>query len=283
MLQVSMGALISLVLIMLVCFVLPLPLFYLLYRADSKGKTFALGAASYIACGLLLDALLAAGVNMISDISSNGATYLLYAAALSPALFIGVNYLIIRRFGRSSMNTTGDSLMFSLGYSSVYNVLSTGFVSVMYFFTLLEIRGRNGLFTVVSDADYVSASEKVSSGDIVNQSVYNDMVKLCSQPVSYYVMFILNCLWVIAAYAAVLMVIWLAVKKTEKVILLAFAFVIRLFITLPDIFSRFEMIADPWVSQAVSFVILVIVWAAAVFCRRTFIDGEDAAAGEGEA
>ena len=93
---------------------------------------------------------------------------------------------------------------------------------------------------------------------------------------SYYVIFCINCLLVIAAYAAVMMVVWLAVKKSNKVLILAFAFIIRLFIIMPDILDRFKVISNVWVSQAVSVVVLAIVWIGAIFCRRTFIDSEDA-------
>ena len=59
MLHVSMGALVSLVVIMLICFVLPFVLFYLLYRyADGKVKNLLIGAAAYIACGVIVDTVL---------------------------------------------------------------------------------------------------------------------------------------------------------------------------------------------------------------------------------
>ena len=46
MLHVSFGALVSLVIIMLICFVLPFLLFYFLYRfADGRVKTFLIGVA----------------------------------------------------------------------------------------------------------------------------------------------------------------------------------------------------------------------------------------------
>lgn len=276
MIQVSTGSLIALVCILLVCFVLPLPLYYLLYRAECKGKNFLIGAAAYIGCGVLADTVLGATVDMIANTSANAASYLLYAAILSPVLFIALNYLIIKRFGTKTMTTTGDSLMYSLGYASAYNILATGFVSAMYFFTLMEIKGRNGVFTVVSDADYVSASQVVTSGDLVNESVYADMVRLCSQPVSYYIGFIINCLWALAAYAAVFMVLRLAVQKKEKKHILAYALMIRLFITLPDIMKHFDIIRNVWLAQLFSFVILGIVWVAAIFCRKTFVDSEDA-------
>ena len=85
-----------------------------------------------------------------------------------------------------------------------------------------------------------------------------------------------NCLWVLAVYAAIFIVIWLAVKKTEKKLLLAFAFFIRFFSTLPDILQHFRLVENKWVSLVISAAILVLVWTAAIFCRKTFIDAEDA-------
>lgn len=272
-----MGSLISLVIIMLICFVLPLGLFYPLYRyADGKAKTLGIGAAAYIACGLVADTALVMLLDMIASVETSILMYMFYAVVLSPVLFIVLNYLIIKRFGRDNMHTTGDAMMYSLGYSSVYNILSTGLVAIMYFFTLLDIKNNGGQYLVVSDADYVSASSTVSASNLVNETIYNQMVRLCGEPVSYYVIFCINCLWVIAAYAAVMMVVWLAVKKSNKVLILAFAFIIRLFIIMPDILDRFKVISNVWVSQAVSVVVLVIAWVAALFCRKTFIDGEDA-------
>lgn len=277
MLHVSMGALVSLVIIMLVCFVLPLPLYYLLFRyAECKAKTLGIGAVAYIICGVVLDTVTAMLLEQFAGLNSNGLLYLLYAAVLSPVIFITFNYFVIKRFGRDNMRTTGDTMMYSLGYGSVCNILSTGIVAAMYFFTLLDIRNRGGVFHVVSDADYVSASSTVSGSDLVTESLYNQMKNLCAEPISYYVMFIINCLWVLAAYAAVFMVLWLAVKKINKPVILAFAFVIRLFIVLPDIMNRFKVIENVWISELISVVILVIVWMAALYCRKSFIDSEDA-------
>ena len=277
MLTVSMGALISLVIIMLICFVLPFALFYVLYRyADGRVKTLLLGAAAYIGCGVVLDTVIAALLDTMGGIHANAALYMLYAALLSPALFILVNYLVMKRFGSDNMKTTGDSMMYSLGYSSAFNILSTGLISVMYFLTLLDIRNRSGQFLVVSDADYVSASDTVSGSNLINESVFREMEMLCGKPVSYYMMFVVSCLWAFAAYAAMMLVIWLAVRKTDKVILLAFSYVIRLFITLPDILERFHIVTSPWMIQTAKIAVLVIVWVAAVFCRKTFIDSKDA-------
>ena len=146
----------------------------------------------------------------------------------------------------------------------------------MYFLTLLDIRSRSENYLIVSDADYVSASNTVSATNLINESVYKEMVKLCSEPVSYYITFIVNCLWAVAVFAALMIVLWLAVRKTEKFILIAFAYVMRLLITLQDIFNRFHVEKGSWISYFVMAVILVTVWAAAIFCRKNFIDSEDA-------
>ena len=283
MLQVSMGALVSLVIIMLVCFVLPFLLFYILYRyADGRVKTFLIGAVAYLVTGVIIDTSIAALFDQLGGIKTNNALYLLYAVVFSPICFVLVNYLIIKRFGKDNMKTTGDSFMYSLGYSSALNILSTGLLALMYFLSLLEIKNKSGSLIVVSDADYVSMSDVVSGSNLVNETIYQKMSKLCAEPVSYYMVFIVKCLWVIVALSAIMMVIGLAVKKVNKLILLAFAFVIRLFITLPDIFDRFNVIKNVWISQLISVIILVIVWVAAFFCRRMFIDTEDSSEEEKE-
>ena len=277
MLQVSMGALVSLVMIILICFVLPFALFYVLYRfADGKVKTLLIGGAAYLVGNVVADTIIVMILDAISNINTNSIIYLFYAAVLSPAAFIAINYFIMKRFGKDNLRTTGDSMMYSLGYSTLSNVLSTGIIAVMYFLTLLDIRSRSENYLIVSDADYVSASNTVSATNLINESVYKEMVKLCSEPVSYYITFIVNCLWAVAVFAALMIVLWLAVRKTEKFILIAFAYVMRLLITLPDIFNRFHVEKGSWISYFVMAVILVTVWAAAIFCRKNFIDSEDA-------
>ena len=277
MLHVSMGALVSLVIILLICFVLPFALFYVLYRfADGRVKTFLIGAVAYVAVGVIADSMLQMLLESISKVSTNHLLYLLYAVILSPAAFIAINYLIVKRFGKETIKTTGDSMMYAFGYSTAFNVLSTGIIAIMYFLTMLDIRSRAESYIVVSDADYVSASETVSGTNLINESVYREMMLLCKQPVSYYMSFIITCLWSIAIYAAVMIVLCLAVKKSEKLILLAFVYVIRLFITLPDIIDHFSVIKRTWISYLVMAVILIVVWAAAIFCRKIFIDSEDA-------
>ena len=231
MLHVSMGALVSLVIILLICFVLPFALFYVLYRfADGRVKTFLIGAVAYVVGGVIADSMLQMLVESISKVSTNPA----------------------------------------------FNVLSTGIIAIMYFLTMLDIRSRAESYIVVSDADYVSASETVSGTNLINESVYREMMLLCKQPVSYYMSFIITCLWSIAIYAAVMIVLCLAVRKSEKLILLAFVYVIRLFITSPDIIDHFSVIKRTWISYLVMAVILIVVWAAAIFCRKIFIDSEDA-------
>ena len=275
MLQVSMGSLVSLVVIMLVCFVLPLAFFYVLYRAECRFRTMLTGAVAYLVCGVVADTVLIMGLDLIADVQTNAPLYLVYASLLSPALFVALNYFIIKRFGTSHMKRTGDSMMYALGYGSLCNIVSTGLVAIMYFLTLMDIRSRGGLLTVVSDADYVSATDSVSASDLVTESVYREMAALCGKPVSYYMGFVFNCLWILAVYAALFIVIWLAVKKKEKKLLLAFAFFVRFFATLPDILDHFKLVESRWLSVVLSVVILLLVWAAAIFCRRTFIDAED--------
>lgn len=273
MLTVKFGALVLLVILLLICFVLPIALFYLLYRfADCKIKTLAIGALVYIAGSVIIDTVIAMGLGVLGDMETNAAVYLLYAVLLSPAAFIAVSYFAIKRFGADNMKTTGDSMMYSLGYSAAQNIISTGIIGVMYFLTMLNIRDRAGSFIVVSDADYVSYTDAVSSGDIINETVYRQMLSLCNEPMSYYVSFCLHCLWVIAVNAAIFLVLWLAVRNSGRYIVIGYAFVMRLLITLPDLLGRFGLMPGGWLSGLISFVIMIAVWAAAILCRRSFID-----------
>lgn len=147
MLHVSMGALVSLVIILLICFVLPFALFYVLYRfADGRVKTFLIGAVAYVAGGVIADSMLQMLLESISKVSTNHLLYLLYAVILSPAAFIAINYLIVKQFGKETIKTTGDSMMYAFGYSTAFNVLSTGIIAIMYFLTMLDIRNRAILY-----------------------------------------------------------------------------------------------------------------------------------------
>ena len=224
----------------------------------------------------MVDTTIVALFELIGGINNNALLYLLHAIVLSPACFILVNYLIIKKIGADNIKTTGDSMMYSLGYSSAFNILSTGIIAFMYFLTMLDIRNRGGSYIVVSDADYVSVSDTVSGSNLLSETIYGEMMKLCSQPVSYYMTFVFNCLWVFAVFAAVMPVIWLAATKENKPLILAFAFIIRLFITLPDILDHFKVIGNVWVSHLISVAVLVIIWIAAMYCRKLFIDTDDA-------
>ena len=277
MLTVSMGALISLAVIMLVCFVMPFALFYVLYRyADGKVKTLLFGAAAYLACGVIIDTLIATLLDMIGGINSNAVLYLLYAVVLSPAFFILVNYFIIKRFGADNIKTTGDSMMYSLGYSSAFNILSTGLISVMYFLTLLDIRNRSGQFLVVSDADYISMTDVVSKSSLVTETIYAEMQELCATPTMYFVSMCLERLWLIVVYSAVILVIWLAVRKSVSAagtwLLLAAALGMRGLAGLPNVLAALGTLKAGAASALLIAAILLIDVAAAVVCWRKMTD-----------
>ena len=71
MLQVSMGALVSLVMIILICFVLPFALFYVLYRfADGKVKTLLIGGAAYLVSNVVADTIIVMILDAISNINT---------------------------------------------------------------------------------------------------------------------------------------------------------------------------------------------------------------------
>lgn len=278
MLQVSGGALASLILLLVICFVLPIGLFTLLYRvADGKIKTLGLGAAAYFVAGFVFDVFLLIVIRQFTDMTTNTAMYMVYSLVLMPLIFIVINYWIMNHLGKGKLlETTGDSLMYSVGYTSLQNVITTGFLAVVYFLSLMDIKSSGGRYVVISDSDFVSYSDTVSASNLINESVYRQMQELCGRSASYFLSLCLDRLWIIVAYAAVLLVLWLAVRKAEKLPLLGFALVMRLLAGLPMIISDFGLIKNTWLAGGVSAGIAVVLWIAAVFCWRAFIDSEDA-------
>lgn len=275
MLQVSSGALAALVFILLVCFILPIAIYYVMYRfSDSRFKTFGKGALIYFVVRFVIEMPVNVIINHYADMSKNVPVYALYLFLICPLIFVGVNFAAIKFFG-GEISSTGNSLMYSSGYVTMQNAVEVGFVGVMYFVTLLGIRSAGANYIIVSDADYISASDVVSSSNLVTESIYAEMQELCNMPASYFLVMGLERLWIIAAYSAMLLVIWLAVKKRGTLPLLGAAFAMRMLASLPTILSDLGVISQKWISVTLIIAILVIICAAAVICWRKFIDMEE--------
>ena len=217
MLQVSWSALMALLLLLVICFVLPLGLFGALFKlADGRWKTCGIGAGAYFVGGFVADVLLPTGIRAVTDMNQNMPVYMLYSLLLSPAIFMAVNYFAMKKLGKDELNNTGDALMYSVGYAGLQNMVTTGFVAAMYFVTLWSIKSNGGSYVVVSESDYVSYSNLVSASNLITDSIYAQMQELCSRPATYFLSLCMDRLWVIVVYAALLLVVWLAVKKTNK-------------------------------------------------------------------
>lgn len=273
MLQVSWSALAALLLLLAVCFVLPLGLFGVLFKlAGGRLKTCGIGAGAYFLGGFVVEMLLLASIGALTDMTRNVPVYLLYSLLVSPAIFMAVNFFVMRKFAEKDLNSTGDAMMYSVGYSGLQNLLTTGFVALMYFVTLWSIKSHGGGYVVVSESDYVSYSNLVSSSNLVTDTIYEQMQELCSRPASYFLTLCLDRLWVIAVYAALLLVVWLAVKKTNKLPILGIAYGMRLLVGLPTVLSDLHVISNPWISAAMVVLISVVEWVAAIFCWKRHID-----------
>lgn len=275
MLNASWGSIASIGLILTVCFILPIVIYYLLFRfSDSNLKTFGIGAATYFVGGLILDTLILSIIRIFTDVTKNTPVYLIYLLILSPAVFVAFNFFAIKIFGKN-MKTTGDSLMYSTGYVTLQNLIAVGFISFGYLVTLLDIKFSSG-YIVVSDSDYASYSDMVSATNLISQSTFDELKSLCATPASYFLMLCLDRLWVIAAYSAILLVIWLAVRKADKLPLLATAFGLRILVGIPTMLSDLRLISNAWISFGIILIIAVAVWVIAVMCWKKFIDRPDA-------
>lgn len=275
MLHVSGGAIASIILLLVICFILPVFLYYLLFRfSDSNIKTFGIGAAAYFVGGLILDLFLLSIIGFFTDITQNVSVYLLYSLILSPAIFVALNFFAIKFFGKN-MITTGNSLMYSAGYASLQNIMSVGFVSAGYLITLLDIKSSGG-YIVVSDSDYASYSDMVSASNLVSQSVFDELANLCSTPASYFLTLCLDRLWIIAVHSAILLVIWLAVRKVNSLPLLGAAFGMRILVGVPTMLNDLSVISNKWLLAAIIIIIAVLVWVIAVMCWKKFIDRDNA-------
>lgn len=273
MLQVSTGALVALAFVLVVCFILPIALYYVMFRfSDSRFKTFGLGAIAYFVARFVVEMPLGVVISHYTNLSENVPVYALYLFVLCPLIFVGINFAAIKRFGQEILST-GNSLMYASGYVTLQNIVEVGFVGAWYFSTLLGIRSV-GIYWVVSDADYASASDVVSASNLVSESIYAEMQELCGMSASYFTAMCLERLWVIAAYSAMLLVIWLAVRKRGTLPLLGAAFGMRLLASLPTFLSDLGLISGAWLSVVI-IAILLVICAAAALCWRNFIDKQN--------
>lgn len=278
MLQVSVGALIALGFIMLVCFILPIGLFYTFYRlSDSSFKMFGIGAAAFFTVKFVAELPVNAILEHYWPLAEHHAVYGTYLLLFCPLAFVGVNFAALKLFGKH-FDTTGNVLMYGSGYTALQNVVEAGMVSFMYFITLWGIRSCGANYVVVSDADYVSMSDVVSRSNLVTESIYTEMRQLCDMPTIYFVSMCLERLWLIVVYSAVVLVIWLAARKSaslsESLTLLGIAFGMRLLAGLPTVLGSLGVISAGWISALLIIAILLADSAAAVLCWRNKLGGE---------
>lgn len=274
MLQVSTGAVVALGFILAVCYLLPIALFYVMYRfSDSKFKMFGVGAMAYFTTRFVVEMPVGLLISHYTNLSENTPVYAVYLFLLCPLIFVGVNFAALKIFGKDILST-GNSLMYASGYVTLQNIVEVGFVGAWYFTTLLGIRSV-GSYIVVSDADYASASDVVSASNLVSESIYGEMQELCGMPASYFVSMCLERLWVVVAYSAMILVIWLAVRKRGALPLLGAAFGMRLLASVPTFLSDLGAVSSKWVSVTIIVAILIIICAASVVCWRNFIDKEE--------
>ncbi len=274
MLQVSGMAIASIVLLLIICFMLPAAIYYfLLKNADGHGKVLLTGAIAFFAGGFILEMAMQNIVYMFVDMSKNIPINLLYNLIFSPLLFVLVNFIAIRLFG-DAMKTTGDAITYSTGYTGLQNILMVGVAELFNLITMINI-GNASNYVVVSDSDYISYSDMVSATNLLPESSFNQLQNLCNRPISYILVMCIDRLFIMAAYTAVLMVIWLAVRKKGGTPLLAAAFGMRIIIGIPAILGEIKVIESLWILMPMAFVATVIVWVIAIVLRNKFIDNPD--------
>ena len=129
------------VLLLIICFILPIALYYFFYKfVDGRGKVLGVGAAAFFAGGFVLEMTAQHIVYLFTDMSANIPVNLVYNFIFSPILFVLANYLAMRLFG-GEMKTTGDALTYSTGYTGLQNMLMVGFAELINFINLLSVNG----------------------------------------------------------------------------------------------------------------------------------------------
>ncbi len=262
------------VLLLIICFILPIALYYFFYKfVDGRGKVLGVGAAAFFAGGFVLEMTAQHIVYLFTDMSANIPVNLVYNFIFSPILFVLANYLAMRLFG-GEMKTTGDALTYSTGYTGLQNMLMVGFAELINFINLLSVNGM-GSIVVVSDADYASYSDLVSASNLLSETTFNHMQNLCDRPISYLLIMCVDRLFIMAAYAAILLVVWLAVRKKGGTPLLAVALGMKIIIAVPAVLGDINVIESMWILMPMAFAATVAVWVIAIFCRKKFIDNTD--------
>lgn len=271
MLHVSGATIAATILLLIICFILPLVLFYVLYKfADGKIKNLLTGAAAFFVGGFILDTLALHLVSMLSDISKNMPVYFLYTLLISPAIFLLTGFVAIKCFGKE-MKNTGDALMYTVGYVGLQNILLVGIGEFMNLLNMFSMNSSNG-YVVVSDSNYASYSDIVSASNLISESGYEYLVNLSGRSASYVLAMCVDRLWIFAAYGAVMLVIWLAVRKQGGLPLLAAAFGMRMLITVPSILSELKVITNAWIIIPIAIAITVVIWFAAIALWKKHID-----------
>ena len=276
MLEVSAGALTALIFIMLVCFVLPIALFGAFYRlSDSTLRMFLVGAGTFFTVKFVAELPVNAILEHYWPLASHPWVQGAYLLGFCPLAFVGINYAALRIFGRD-IRATGHALMNATGYTALQNMVEAGAVSAMYFITLWGIRSAHTPYTVVSDGDYISMTDVVSKSSLVTETIYAEMQELCATPTMYFVSMCLERLWLIVVYSAVILVIWLAVRKSVSAagtwLLLAAALGMRGLAGLPNVLAALGTLKAGAASALLIAAILLIDVAAAVVCWRKMTD-----------
>ncbi len=271
-LQSSGFAIAASAILMLICYILPFVLYYLLYRfGDSPTKLLLIGAATFFVGGYVLELVLQ---NIVYAIFPSTAAGLLYSLLFSPLLFTAANFVAIKFFCKN-MLTTGDSLMYSTGYVGLLNILMVGVSEFINFVNLISANGSS--YLVVSDSDYESASDLVSASNLISESTYEYLQTVCARSASYIYAMCMDRLVIIAAYAAIIMLTWLAVSKKGALPLLGAVFAMRVIIAVPSVLNNYGVITNIWVAIVIAVIITALIWAATIFLRGRFIDNESIA------
>ncbi|MBQ1414276.1 MAG: YhfC family intramembrane metalloprotease [Clostridia bacterium] len=276
MFQVSTGALVALIFIMLVCFVLPVVLYTAFYRlSDSTLRMFLIGAGAFFTVKFVAELPVNAILEHYWPLASHPWVQGAYLMAFCPLAFVGINYAALRIFGKD-IRVTGHVLMTATGYTALQNIVEAGAVSAMYFITLWDIRFSRTVYTVVSDADYISMTDVVSQSSLLTETIYDEMQTLCDTPAMYFVSMCLERLWLVAVYSAVILVIWLAVRKSASAaktwLLLAVALGMRCLAALPNMLAVLGILTPGAGSALVIASILAADAAASVVCWRKLTD-----------
>lgn len=262
------------VLLLIICFILPLAMYYFFYKfADGRVKVLIVGAAAFFAGGFVLETIAQNIIYMFTDMNANIPMNLVYNLVLSPLFFVLINYIAIRLLG-DEIKTTGDALTYSTGYTGLQNMLMVGFTELFNLINMLNISSASN-YVIVSDSDYASYSDIVSAGNLLSESNFKYIQSLCSRPASYIILMCIDRLFIIAATSALLMVIWLAVKKKGGTVLLAAAFGMRIIIAIPSILGDIKVIENMWILMPMALAATAVVWIIAIFCRKKFIDRTD--------